>query len=153
MEYTTVLGESSQIYHVFAAWPLGSFVYAQPSFFGLGRYFRTIIYDPIESFGNVLHAISLACAPRAAARAALMRRFAARRRIDVVSSVQRPGGDGGIHLGAWIEGDDGVLFRFSTIPAGMTIAEAERIVSQPGWKPTVTLAQPGSIRPPLKPEW
>ena len=66
---------------------------------------------------------------RAAARALLERRFAGRRRIDLVSSVPRPGDDGGIHIGAWIECDDGSLFRLSTLPPGMTIEEAEQIVS------------------------
>ncbi len=74
---------------------------------------------------------------RAAARAALERRRAGRKRIDIVSSIPRPGGDGGIHLGTWIECDDGSLFRLSSIPAGMTIAEAERIVLQPHRKPNI----------------
>jgi hypothetical protein len=39
-----------------------------------------------------------------------------------------------IRIGTWIEGADGSLFRFSTIPPGMTIEEAEQIISQPGWK-------------------
>jgi hypothetical protein len=90
---------------------------------------------------------------RAAARAVLDRRNAARRRIDVVSSIPRPGAWGEIRIGTWIEGEDGVLFRFSTIPPGMTIQEAERIVAQPGWKPTDPPAKPDRIRPPLKPEW
>ena len=68
---------------------------------------------------------------RAAARALLERRFAGRRRIDVVSSVPRPGGDGGIRVGTWVECDDGSLFRLSNLPPGITIKEAERIVSQP----------------------
>ena len=76
---------------------------------------------------------------RATARALLERRFAGRRRIDIVSSIPRPGGDGGIRIGTWIEGADGSLFRFSSIPPGMTIEEAERIVSQPVWKPTPPL--------------
>jgi hypothetical protein len=90
---------------------------------------------------------------RAAARAALERRYAQRRRIDVVSSIPRPGAEGEIRIGTWIEGEDGVLFRFSTIPPGMTIQEAERIVAQPGWKPTDPPVKPDRIRPPLKPEW
>jgi hypothetical protein len=65
---------------------------------------------------------------RAAARAVLESRFAARKRIDVVSSIPRPGGDGQIRIGAWQESADGSLFRFSTVPPGMTIEEAERIV-------------------------
>jgi hypothetical protein len=90
---------------------------------------------------------------RAAARAALERRFTSRRRIDAVSSVPRPGGDGGIHIGTWMECEDGSLYRFSTIPAGVTIEEAERIASQPGWKPTALPSTPERIRPPIKPEW
>jgi hypothetical protein len=90
---------------------------------------------------------------RAAARALLARRFDARKRIDVVSSIPRPGADGEIRIGAWQEGEDGVLFRYSNIPAGMTIQEAERIVSQPEWKPTVQPSRTERVRPPLKPEW
>lgn len=74
---------------------------------------------------------------RAAARAILERRSATQRRTDVISSVPRSGDEGGIRIGDWIECDDGSLFRFSTIPAGMKIEEAERIVLQTGWKPTV----------------
>jgi hypothetical protein len=68
---------------------------------------------------------------RAAARGLLERRYTERRRIDVICSIPRPGGDE-ISIGAWQEGADGSLLRFSNIPAGMTIEEAERIVSQPG---------------------
>jgi len=81
----------------------------------------------------------------------LERRFAARKRIDVFSTIPRPGSNGEIRIGAWREGQDGCLFRFSTIPTGMTIEEAERIGSQPGWKPTAPPQE--RIRPPLKPEW
>ena len=80
-------------------------------------------------------------------------RFAGRKRLDIVSSIPRPGGHGGIHIGTWTECDDGSLFRFSSIPPGMTIEEAERIVSQPGWKPTPAPAESERIRPPLRPEW
>lgn len=69
---------------------------------------------------------------RAAARALLEHRSEGRRRIDVVSSIPRPRGAGGIRIGAWIECEDGSLFRFSNVPPGMTIGEAERIVSQLG---------------------
>jgi hypothetical protein len=62
---------------------------------------------------------------RAAARVALERRFAGRRQVDIVCSIPRPRASGGIHIGHWIEGADGSLFRFSNIPAGMTIEEAE----------------------------
>ena len=65
-----------------------------------------------------------------------------RRRIDVVSSVPRPGTPGGIHIGAWIECDDGSLFRFSTVPAGMTIEEAERIVSSDAVKKSLSKKEP-----------
>jgi hypothetical protein len=43
---------------------------------------------------------------RAAARTLLERRFAERRRLDVVSSVLRPTGDGEIRIGTWQEGVD-----------------------------------------------
>ena len=68
---------------------------------------------------------------RATARALLERRFAGRRRIDVITSIPRPGGDTGIRIGTWTECDDGSLVRFSSIPAAMTIEEAERIVAEP----------------------
>jgi hypothetical protein len=80
---------------------------------------------------------------RAAARAAVERRRAGRKRIDVLSSIPRPGG--GIHVGTWIEGTERSLFRFSTIPGGMTIAEAERIASQPGWKPSIQPEEPKAL--------
>jgi hypothetical protein len=90
---------------------------------------------------------------RAAARAALERRFAVRRRIDIVSSIPRPHADGGIHIGTWTECVDGSLFRCSNLPPGMTIEDAQRIVSQPGWKQAPRIPKPGHKRPPLKPEW
>jgi hypothetical protein len=49
-----------------------------------------------------------------------------------VVTVPRSGTDGEVRIGDWIERPDGTLIQFSTIPAGMTVAEAERIVSQPG---------------------
>lgn len=73
---------------------------------------------------------------RAAALSLMAARKLSERRIDVVSSVLRPDANGKIRIGTWIEGDDGSLFRFSTIPPGMTVEEAERTISQPGWKPT-----------------
>ena len=88
---------------------------------------------------------------RAAARALLERRFTSRERIDIVSTIPRPAGNGEIRIGSWVEGAHGALIRFSTVPPGMTIKEAERIVAQPGWKPTAPSPEP--IRPPLKPEW
>jgi hypothetical protein len=69
---------------------------------------------------------------RAAARAMLEAKRADRKRVDIVCSIPRPGAEDAIHIGKWIENPDGSLFRFSNVPAGMTIAEAERIVSQPG---------------------
>lgn len=91
---------------------------------------------------------------RAAARVLLDHRFAARKRIEIICSIPRPGAaEGEIRIGEWMEGANGTLIRTCNLPAGMTIHEAERIVSQPGWKPTVTPAVPERIRPPLKPEW
>jgi hypothetical protein len=46
-------------------------------------------------------------------------------RIDVVSSIPRPGGDTEIRIGTWVEEPDGSLFRFSGHLPGMTIEEAE----------------------------
>ena len=91
---------------------------------------------------------------RAAARANLERRFAGRKRLDVVTRciVDVPG-FAEPQLGKWRECPDGSLLRFSRLPAGMTIEEAERIVAQPGWKPTASPAKPECPRPPLKPEW
>ena len=83
----------------------------------------------------------------------LDRRFAARKRIQVIYSIPRPGAEGEIRIGDWMEGADGTLFRTCNIPAGMTIQEGERIVHRPGWKPTAQQAKPERIRPPLKPEW
>jgi hypothetical protein len=77
---------------------------------------------------------------RAAARAELERRGAGRRRIEIICSISRPDGNG-ISIGAWKEGADGSLLRISNIPAGMTIDEAERIVSQQGWKPNAGSAR------------
>jgi hypothetical protein len=90
---------------------------------------------------------------RAAARALLERRFAARKGIEVVSTIARPGADGEIRIGDWMEGADGTLFRTCNIPNGMTPQEAERVVAQPGWKPTAPPAQSERILPPLTPEW
>jgi hypothetical protein len=70
---------------------------------------------------------------RAAARALLERRLAGLRRIDVVSSVPRPGANGVTRIGTWIEGADGSLFRFSTIPAGMTIDGLADRTERRGW--------------------
>jgi hypothetical protein len=68
---------------------------------------------------------------RAAARSLLERRLADRKRIDFVltSSIPRPPGARAINIGEWQEGADGTLTRFSMIPSGMTLEEAERIVA------------------------
>ena len=79
--------------------------------------------------------------------------MAGQRRIDVFGSIPRPYANGEIRIGTWQEGEDGVLFRYSNIPEGMTIQEAERIVFQPGWKPAIPVTKPERIRPELKPEW
>jgi hypothetical protein len=91
---------------------------------------------------------------RAAARAMLERRFASRKRMEIIYSIPRPGAaEGEIRIGDWIEGQNGMLFRTCNIPAGMTIQEAERIVSGPGWKPTAPPSEQDCKRPPLRPEW
>jgi hypothetical protein len=91
---------------------------------------------------------------RAAARSLVERRLAGLKKIDLVISIPRPGAEEGeIRIGEWIEGPDGTLFRTSSLPAGMTIQEAERIVSQPGWKQTASPPNPVRNRPPLRPEW
>jgi len=66
------------------------------------------------------------------------------KRVQVISTIPRRGANGEIRLGGWIEGPDGTLFRLSSIPAGMTIQETERIVSQPGWKPTARTQNPSA---------
>jgi len=68
---------------------------------------------------------------RAAARALLEAGRAGQRQIDIACSIPRPGAVGAIRIGTWIEQQGGSLFRLSNVPAGMTITEAERIVSQP----------------------
>ena len=73
---------------------------------------------------------------RAAARTLLEAQRAGRRRVDIVSSIPRPDAEDAIRIGTWIELPDRSLFRLSNIPAGMTIAEAEQIVSQSGRKST-----------------
>jgi len=71
----------------------------------------------------------------------------------VISTLPRPGANGEIRIGDRIEGGDRTLFRLSCIPAGMTVQEAKRIVSEPGWKPTAPHPVPERLRLPLKPEW
>jgi hypothetical protein len=60
--------------------------------------------------------------------------LAGRNRLDIVSSITRPGGGGAIHIGAWSEAADGILMRFCNIPAGMTLEEAEWIAAELGKK-------------------
>ena len=67
---------------------------------------------------------------RAAARALLEAKRLGRERVDLVCSIPRPGDEGAIHIGKWIEKPDGSVFRFSNVPAGMTIAEAERLAAK-----------------------
>ena len=69
---------------------------------------------------------------RAAVRSLLERKLACRKRLDVVltSSIPRPAGAFALNIGKWQEGADGTLMRFSMIPAGMTIEEAERIIAE-----------------------
>ena len=69
---------------------------------------------------------------RAAARAALERRFASRERLSIILSPESFPECTEPSIGAWREGEDGMLVRTCILPAGMTINEAERIVSQPG---------------------
>lgn len=89
---------------------------------------------------------------RAAARNVLEKRMSGRKRLTVVCSIPRPNGEGDLHFGEWIEGKDGAMIRFCNIPDGMTIQEAERLVSQPGWKPTHKPIEP-TPKPPPVPEW
>jgi hypothetical protein len=90
---------------------------------------------PATAAGKGLGDLPLGSAQsRAAARALLERRLAGRNRLDIVSSIPRPGGNGAIHIGAWSEAADGTLMRFCNIPAGMTLEEAEGIVA--GQRPT-----------------
>ena len=88
---------------------------------------------------------------RAAARAALARRFASRERLTLILDLEI--GCTEPRIGEWREGTDGKLVRLCALPDGMTPREAERIVSKPGWKPSPRPPKPERIRPPLKPEW
>ena len=90
---------------------------------------------------------------RAAARALLARRFAGRKRLNIILDIGSDSGSEGPRLGEWHEGADGRLIRFCYLPAGMELEEAERIVAQPGWKPSAQPAMREIERPPLKPEW
>lgn len=86
---------------------------------------------------------------RVAARALLEARFAERKRIDLVFPLEwhHPGCIESI-VGKWEEAEDGTLRRRSWLPSGMTMAEVERIVSQPGWKPSPLPMKP-ELRPPV----
>ena len=68
---------------------------------------------------------------RAAARAVLERRLAERNRggITLVSNIPRPSGDE-VSIGDWCEGNNGTLIRFCSLPTGMRMEEAERIVAE-----------------------
>ena len=68
---------------------------------------------------------------RAAARAVLERRLAERNRggITLVSNIPRPYGNG-VRIGDWCESNDGTIIRFCSLPTGMTLEEAERIVAE-----------------------
>ena len=86
---------------------------------------------------------------RAAARALLERRFAGRKRLDIVFPTE-------IHdpiLGEWTEGADGTLIRRSFLPPGMTLREAKPIVSQRGWKPNIQPWEQERELRPIEPEW
>jgi hypothetical protein len=74
---------------------------------------------------------------RAAARVVLTRRFAGRKRIDliVVSTIPRPRGER-IQVGEWRDCENGILRRTSFLPPGMTIQEAEGIVAERIGRPT-----------------
>lgn len=87
---------------------------------------------------------------RATARALLEARFAVRRRIDAVSSVPRPGNDGGIRIGTLMECDDGSLFRNPHHPGQQERADLQSPLEVDGsasqnsvtgspfsWKPSV----------------
>jgi hypothetical protein len=67
---------------------------------------------------------------RAAARSLLERRFAARKRIEDICSIPRPHAEGTAHIGDWIEGRDGTLFRMCNVPSGMAIREVEQLLTQ-----------------------
>jgi len=56
-------------------------------------------------------------------------------------------------IGKWTQGADGTLLRRCFLPDGMTIEEAEQIVSQPGWRPSVFPAERQVSALPLEPEW
>jgi hypothetical protein len=91
---------------------------------------------------------------RAAARAMLERRFAGRKRFEIVT---RPIVDDPDfvepRVGEWREGLDGTLWRHSYLPARMSIKEAERIASQPGLKQSTQNDEAPSGGRPVTPSW
>jgi hypothetical protein len=90
---------------------------------------------------------------RAAARAILARRIAGRKRLNIILNIGSDSESDGPRLGEWREGADGTLVRRCYLPKGMTLPEAEEIVSQPRWKPSTPPPKPERIRPTLKPKW
>lgn len=81
-------------------------------------------------------------------------RFAERKRLDLVFPLEwhHPGWTDPI-VGMWEESPDGTLHRRSFLPNGMSMAEAERIVSQPGWKPSPKPLEREPRPPQPDPEW
>ena len=84
---------------------------------------------------------------RAAARGVLARRFADRKRFDtiIVSATPRPCGDV-IRIGEWSEDKDGTLRRTSFLPPGMSMEEAERIISERTGRPMPSYGTENVIR-------
>jgi hypothetical protein len=67
----------------------------------------------------------------------LERRFVAREKHDFVITSTLPSLHGDeIRIGEWSEGKDGTLRRISTLPPGMSMEEAERIVAARGQQPS-----------------
>jgi hypothetical protein len=91
---------------------------------------------------------------RAAAGAILERRFGARDRLQIIFplSLRHPGCKEPFS-GEWTEGIDGTLYRNCSLPDGITLEEAGRVVSQPGRTPSVPPLKQERERPPLNPEW
>ena len=87
---------------------------------------------------------------RASARWLVEKRRVGERRFTLImdiGDVKEPS------FSPWREGADGRLVRVCSLPAGMTLQEAERIVAKPGWKPSVKPSEPECISPPLNLEW
>jgi len=90
---------------------------------------------------------------RAAARAMSVNQFVGRDTLTIVMGNNIPGMN--IiepNITPWRERVDGRLYRRAYLPVGMTLSEAERIVAQPGWTPSI-LTEAQEPRPPLVPEW